>query len=136
MTAGSLGLRASKISVTRGRPPVMSCVPPVARGWRASSWPACDLLAFLHLDTGLGRQVVEVEDLALGVLDDDLRVLLALVLDDDQPLDAWRRVLALAFGLDADGFAFLDVLEPDDAGHLGQDRHAVRVPLDQDRCRP
>ncbi len=27
MTAGSFGLRASKISVTRGRPPVMSCVP-------------------------------------------------------------------------------------------------------------
>src|SRR5258705_3258840 len=32
MTAGSFGLRASKISVTRGRPPVMSCVPATSRG--------------------------------------------------------------------------------------------------------
>ena len=40
MTAGSLGLRASKISVTRGRPPVMSCVPETSRGVLASSVPA------------------------------------------------------------------------------------------------
>ena len=40
MTAGSLGLRASKISVTRGRPPVMSCVPDTSRGVLASSVPA------------------------------------------------------------------------------------------------
>ena len=40
MTAGSLGRRASKISVTRGRPPVMSCVPPTSRGVLASSVPA------------------------------------------------------------------------------------------------
>ena len=40
ITAGSLGLRASKISVTRGRPPVMSCVPATSRGVLASSVPA------------------------------------------------------------------------------------------------
>ena len=40
MTAGSFGLRASKISVTRGRPPVMSCVPDTSRGVLASSVPA------------------------------------------------------------------------------------------------
>ena len=40
ITAGSLGLRASKISVTRGRPPVMSCVPDTSRGVLASSVPA------------------------------------------------------------------------------------------------
>jgi hypothetical protein len=40
MTAGSFGLRASKISVTRGRPPVMSCVPDASRGVLASSVPA------------------------------------------------------------------------------------------------
>ena len=40
MTAGSFGLRASKISVTRGRPPVMSCVPDTSRGVLASRVPA------------------------------------------------------------------------------------------------
>ena len=40
MTAGSRGLRASKISVTRGRPPVMSCVPVISRDVFASSVPA------------------------------------------------------------------------------------------------
>ncbi len=40
MTAGSRGVRASKISVTRGRPPVMSWVPPTSRGVLASSVPA------------------------------------------------------------------------------------------------
>ena len=39
MTAGSFGLRASKISVTRGRPPVMSCVPDASRGVLATSVP-------------------------------------------------------------------------------------------------
>ncbi len=39
MTAGSFGLRASKISVTRGRPPVMSCVPATSRGVLANSVP-------------------------------------------------------------------------------------------------
>ncbi len=40
MMAGSFGRRASKISVTRGRPPVMSCVPSVSRGVLATSVPA------------------------------------------------------------------------------------------------
>ena len=40
ITAGSFGLRASKISVTRGRPPVISCVPDTSRGVFASSVPA------------------------------------------------------------------------------------------------
>ena len=37
MTAGLFGLRTSKISVTRGRPPVMSCEPPDSRGVLARS---------------------------------------------------------------------------------------------------
>ena len=82
MTAGSFGLRASKISVTRGRPPVMSCVPDASRGVLASSVPAVIDLAFVDFDVGLFRQVVEVEDLAVGVFDDDLRVQVALVLHD------------------------------------------------------
>ena len=40
MMAASLGLRASKISVTRGRPPTMSAEPEASRGWRASMCPA------------------------------------------------------------------------------------------------
>ena len=40
ITAGSFGLRASKISVTRGRPPVMSCVPDTSRGVLANRAPA------------------------------------------------------------------------------------------------
>ena len=40
MTAGSLGLRASKISVTRGRPPVMSLIPDASRGVLATIVPA------------------------------------------------------------------------------------------------
>src|SRR5260370_1338441 len=41
MTAGSLGLRVSKSSTTRGRPPVMSLVLVVSRGIFASTSPAC-----------------------------------------------------------------------------------------------
>ena len=84
MTAGSFGLRASKISVTRGRPPVMSCVPDASRGVLASSVPGGDHLAFVDFDVRPLGQVVEVEDLAVGVFDDDLRVQVALVLDDDE----------------------------------------------------
>ena len=40
MTAGSLGRLASNSSVTRGRPPVMSWVPPTSRGVLASRVPA------------------------------------------------------------------------------------------------
>ncbi len=39
MTAGSFGVRASKTSVTRGRPPTMSAEPATSLGWRASIWP-------------------------------------------------------------------------------------------------
>ena len=80
MTAGSFGLRASKISVTRGRPPVMSCVPETSRGVLANSVPAEIGLAFVDFDVGLFRHVVEVENLAALVFQHDLRVQIALVL--------------------------------------------------------
>ena len=51
-----------------------------------------------------------------------LRVLLALVLDDD------ALAARAAFLLRPDGLAFLDVLEADEAALLGQDRREVRVP--------
>jgi len=40
MTAGFFGRRTSKISVTRGRPPVMSWVPEISRGVLARRPPA------------------------------------------------------------------------------------------------
>jgi hypothetical protein len=85
-----------------------------------------DLLPLDDLDAGLGGQVVEVEELARLVLDDDLRVLLAGVLDDDELIGA-----ALLGGLLAHGLADLDVLELHDAGLLGEDGDAVGVPLDE-----
>ena len=82
MTAGSFGLRASKISVTRGRPPVMSCVPDDFARRLGEQRAGGDLLAFVDFDVGLFGQVVEVENLAAGVFEDDLRVQVALVLHD------------------------------------------------------
>ena len=50
-----------------------------------------DLLALLDFDVGLFRQVVEVEDLAAGVFQNDLRVQVALVLDDESCARGRRR---------------------------------------------
>ena len=68
--------------------------------------------------------VVEVEDLAVGVFDDDLRVQVALVLDDDvAALRAAGVFLARIVS------PSMTVLEADlAAGLLGQDRRSVRVP--------
>ena len=125
MTAGSFGLRASKISVTRGRPPVMSCVPATSRGVLASSVPAEICLAFDDFEVGLFRHVVDVQDLAVVVLDHDLRMQVALVLHDDPAF------VAAGVLFHAERFAFDDVLEADPAADLGQDRDAVRVPVAQ-----
>ena len=128
MTAGSLGLRASKISVTRGRPPVMSCVPETSRGVLASSVPAETCVAFLDFDVGLFGQVVEVEDLAAFVFQHDLRVQVALVLHDEHA-DVAAGVLFQPHRL-----AFDDVLEADLAADFGEDGDAVRVPLAEHRA--
>src|SRR5262249_52735790 len=59
------------------------------------------------------------------VLDDDLRVQVALVLHDDPALQA-GRVAFLAVRL-----AFLDLVEADLAADLGEDRDPMRVPAAQ-----
>ena len=82
-----------------------------------------DHLAVVDLDAGPLGDVLVVEGLALGVHDDDLRVQVALVLDD-RPAD-----VAGGVGLDLHGLALDDVVEPDLAADLGQDRDVVRVPL-------
>ncbi len=89
-----------------------------------------DLLPFLDLDVGLLGQRVNRGTLAVLVLDDDLRVQLALVLDDDLARDARLRVL-----LELHRLALEDILEADDAADLGEDRIVVRVPLDEHRAR-
>jgi len=43
-----------------------------------------DLFTVADFDTRLGRQVVEVEDLAVGAFDGDTRMAFAFVLDDDE----------------------------------------------------
>ena len=65
-------------------------------------------------------------------------MLVALVLDDHRALQhlhvgilalELRRSDARLFGLDR--FALDDIDEPDNTGHLGQNRRPVRVPLEQ-----
>ena len=81
-------------------------------------------LAGVDVDTSLGGQEVEVQNLAVDGIDDlDLGVTFALVFDDNEALAAF-----LAFGLGADGFTFLDVLEFDATALFREDRDAVRIP--------
>ena len=93
-------------------------------GRRSIFWP------FGDFDTGLGGQVVEVEDLAVGAFDGDARMAFALVLDDDE-LGFAAAGAAFALFFEADGFAFFDVLVADGAALLGQNRRDVGVPHDQ-----
>ena len=71
-------------------------------------------------------QVVHVQRLAVGVLEHDLRVQFAFVIDD-HPADGAAGVL-----LHPHGLAFDHVLVADLAADLGQDRDAVRIPLAED----
>ena len=88
-----------------------------------------DLVPFRHFDAALGREVVEIENVAVLVLDQDLRVHLAGMLDDDHFV-----LLGSLRGLHANRLADFDVPETDNARFLGQDRREVRIPLDQ--CLP
>ena len=58
MMAWSFGLRASKSSATRGRPPVMSCIFVVSRGIFAMTSPASMHVAFLRDDVRADREEV------------------------------------------------------------------------------
>ena len=117
MTAGLRGRRASNSSVTRGRPPVMSCVLDSSRGVLASSVPAETFSPSRTCDVGPFRNEVRLEDVAAVVLDENLRVQVALVLDDREAFDAAGRV-----ALPADRLAFLDVLAADLPGLFRDDR--------------
>ncbi len=126
-TAGSFGLRASKSSVTRGRPPVMSCVSRRFAGFLARAapaaicWPSIDFQ-----DRPLG-DVVEVEDLPRGVFHDDLRMQVPLVLDDDVGgRSRWRRSRCLIVR------PSMRSSQTDLTADFGENRNRVRIPLAQD----
>ena len=124
ISAASFGRRASKSSATRGRPPVMSLVLAILRGVLARRWPAWTFLSFLHCDVRAGGNRVAGKDFLVLVDDDDLRMQIFLVLDDDGAHHAGRFVhLAL------DGDAVDHVAEFDLAGLFREDRHVVRIPL-------
>ena len=111
MTAVSRGLRASKSSTTRGRPPVMSLVFVVSRGIFASTSPAKHLLAVGHHQVRVRRHVVLVQHLAVGRDDLDRRLLLLVRrVDDDEPRQARDLVHVLV-----DRHLVDDVLEADRA---------------------
>ena len=86
------------------------------------------MLPFGDFDVGLFGQVVEVENLAAGIFQHDLRMQIALVLHD-HPAQVTAGVL-----FQAHRFAFDDVLVADLAADFGQNRDAVRVPLAEDRA--
>ena len=124
MTAGSFGLRASKISVTRGRPPVMSCVPDASRGVLAEQRTGRDHLAFVDFQVGPLGHVVEVENLAVdGSSTHDLRMHVALVFHDHVA----NVTAGVLFG--PHRFAFDQVFEADLAAGFRENRNAVRVPF-------
>src|SRR5271157_5513006 len=82
-----------------------------------------DHLACVDLDTGSLGDVLVIEGLALGVLDHDLRVQVALVLDDG------ASDVAGGVGLDLHGLTLDHVVETHLAADLGEDRDVVRIPL-------
>ena len=82
---------------------------------------------------------MDVENLAIGILDHNLGMLVALVLDHDGPLENLHvRLFRLQprgthphfFRLDR--LAFDDIDEADNAGHFRQDRGTVWIPLEED----
>ena len=125
ISAASFGRRASNNSATRGRPPVMSLVLATLRGVLASNAPARILSPSLDDDVRAGRNRVARERLRRLVADDDdLRMQIFLVLDDDRAHQAGRFV---DFALHRD--ARDHVAEFDLAGFVGKNRNVVRIPL-------
>ena len=88
MMAGSFGRRASNSSVTRGRPPVMSCVPVISRGVLASNWPGTTFSPSSTSMKAFSGIEYTPRICPSLVLDHDLRMVVALVLDDDLALEA------------------------------------------------
>ena len=133
MTACSFGLRASKSSATRGRPPVMSLVLVVSRGIFAMTSPACTTVPSGTMMSrrpagGSARRArwpVSLEVLPLRVLDRDARAHVEVLVDSMMTLARAGDLVELLLHRDA----FDDVAELHHAGDLGEDRHRERIPL-------
>ena len=131
MTAGSLGLRASKISVTRGRPPVMSCVPARLAGRLGQDGAGGDLLALRRPRCGPSRAGSRSRGSCRSPSSMTIcgcRSPLCSMIDAADVAGGRPSRSRMRLALD-------DVLEADLAAHLGQDRDAVRVPLAEQRAR-
>ena len=89
-----------------------------------------DLFAIGYLDEGaLGNGVGSQNLSLLAAPDDDLRVQLTLVLEDDSTIQVGYWIL-----LDLESSAFDDVLVVHDSLNIGENRLGVRVPVVQYRA--
>src|SRR3989338_927116 len=123
MMAAFLGLRTSKSSATRGRPPVMSLVFAVSR------WILATMSPFFTSSFCSTMMMVSVQGMRAyhlrAVLYDDARVALGAAVLDDLALDDAGDLVALLVERDA----FLDVEVLGLTVVLGDDGHGMRVPL-------
>ena len=127
-TANSFGLRASKSSATRGRPPVMSFVLVVSRGIFAITSPAATSSPSSTDEVRADRQVAPRAIVSPSVvLDRDARPQLGVLRVDDH----LRRQAGALVDLLLHGDAFDDVAELHRAADLGEDRDRVRIPLER-----
>src|SRR5574341_313910 len=134
-TPASLGERASKSSATRGSPPVMSRVFEISWGIRASTSPT---------PTSWPSRTVMIEPIWKVMLTDwsEPAILISWLASSSSFTCGRSPFASAALGIDhhqrgeprhlvdllGNRRAFLDVLELDAAGILGDDRAGVRVP--------
>ncbi len=85
-------------------------------------------LTLINLDSGPGRQIMNVEYLAILVFDNDLRMFIAFMLDYDRSAN-----LAFSLFLNSNRFAFNNINKTYKPGHLCQNWCTVRVPFEQRR---
>ena len=105
---------------------MISFVLAILRGVRGQTRAGGHLLAFLDLDMSAGGNRIAGEDFLLFADDDDLRMQVLLVLDDNRSHDAGRFVDFLA-----DRHALDHVAELDPSRLFRDDRHVVGIPLDE-----
>ncbi len=127
MTAGSRGLRVSKSSTTRGRPPVMSLVLVVSRGIFASTSPGCTSSPSATIKWAREGMRYFFLALARGIAHENRGLVLFIARRQrDHQLRKAGDFVHLLF----DGDAGLQVLELDGAAGFGEDREGVRIPFD------
>ena len=84
-----------------------------------------NLLPFNHLNSGLGREIMKIQNSAFGIFDHDPGVFFTLMLDDDAALDlTW-----FVFG--PYGFTFFNILEFNNTLSFRKNRNTMRIPFKQ-----